>query len=374
MRKAFKYRIYLTNGQRRILEQQLEECRWVYNETLAYRKHAYEAEQRTANWYETKRLLPPWKVDRPNLKLVHSQVLQNVTERVDLAFKAFFRRVREGVAPDEVGFPRFKGVGRYDSITYPQYGNGVRIDGDRLILSKVGAVRLVRHRPVEGTPKTVILTRSRTKKWYVSFSCEIEPPHLEPSSRVVGIDMGLTTFATLSDTRDDIENPRFYRRDEADLKRVQRAKHQAKESQHWDQHRRRTKALAHIHERIANRRSDFAQKRSRELVNTYQVIVFEALEPIEMGKRNTSGVRKSLMDVAWSQFISMTVSKAAETGRTVVLVNPKNTTKMCSQCGKLVPKQRSERIHICPHCRLVLGRDHNAAINILARGLEQLRQ
>src|SRR5438128_1317870 len=110
MRKAYKYRIYLTNGQRRILEHHLEECRWVYNETLAFRKRAYEDEQRTANWYETKRLLPDWKATRPSLKLVHSQVFQNVTQRVDLAFQAFFRRVREGAA--EAGFPRFKGMGR----------------------------------------------------------------------------------------------------------------------------------------------------------------------------------------------------------------------------------------------------------------------
>ncbi|NNJ13560.1 helix-turn-helix domain-containing protein [Chloroflexales bacterium ZM16-3] len=162
MRKAFKYRIYLSKGQRRILEHQLELSRWVYNETLAYRKQAYENEQRTASWYETKRQLPVWKLTRPDLKLVHSQVLQNVTERVDLAFKAFFRRVKEGA--EEVGFPRFKGFGRYDSITYPQYGNGVRLEGERLIVSKVGAVQVVLHRLLEGTPKTVTLTRSRTGK------------------------------------------------------------------------------------------------------------------------------------------------------------------------------------------------------------------
>src|SRR5262249_19652292 len=130
MRKAYKYRIYLTNGQRHILEQQLEECRWVYNETLAYRKRAYEDEQRNANWYETKRLLPDWKEIRPSLKLVHSQVLQNVTQRVDLAFQSFFRRVKQGA--DDPGYPRFKGFGRFDSLTYPQYGNGVRLEGQRL--------------------------------------------------------------------------------------------------------------------------------------------------------------------------------------------------------------------------------------------------
>ena len=180
MRKTFKYRIYLTNGQRRILEQQLEECRWVYNETLAYRKRAYEQEQRTANWYETKRLLPLWKEDRPALKLVHSMVLQNVTERFDLAFRSYFRRVREGA--EEVGYPRYKSFGRYDSMTYPQYENGVRLEGERLILSKVGAVHVVLHRPLEGTPKTVTLSRSGTRKWYVSFSCETEAHPLHPST------------------------------------------------------------------------------------------------------------------------------------------------------------------------------------------------
>jgi transposase len=109
MPKAFKYRIYLANGQRRILEQQLEECRWLYNETLATRKNAWQQEQRTVDWYETKRALPLLKDTRPSLKLVHSQVLQNVTERVELAFKAFFRRLKAGEA--EVGYPRFKGRG-----------------------------------------------------------------------------------------------------------------------------------------------------------------------------------------------------------------------------------------------------------------------
>jgi len=368
MRKAFKYRIYLANGQRRILERQLEECRWLYNETLATRKHAFSQEQRTVDWYETKRALPLLKDTRPSLKLVHSQVLQNVTERVALAFKAFFRRVKAGEA--EVGYPRFKGRGRYDSITYPQYGNGVRLDGDRLILAKVGAVHVVLHRPLEGTPKTVTLTRSRTGKWYACFSCEMEAQPLPPTDLAVGVDVGLASFATLA-TGDEIDNPRFYRRDEADLKRVQKLKDAAKNAQRWDEHRRRKQALAHIHERIANRRSDFAHKRSRELVDTYQVIVFEDLAPMEMGR--SRGLRKSILDVAWSQFISLTVAKAEEAGRRVILVNPRNTSKMCSSCGELVPKRLSDRIHTCPRCGLVMGRDHNAARNILHRGLQTLR-
>jgi putative transposase len=369
MRKAFKYRIYLTNGQRRILEQQLEECRWVYNQTLAARRNAYE-QGISLSWYETKAMLPQWKETRPSLKLVHSQVLQNVTQRVDLAFQAFFRRVKAGA--EDPGYPRLKGFGRYDSISYPQYGNGVEIRGDDLVVSKIGRVRVVWHRPVEGTIKTVTLRRSWTGKWYASFSVEVEVERQSASAEIVGVDVGLMSFATLSNG-EQIGNPRFYRRDEADLKRAQKLKDAAKNAQKWDENRHRKKALAHIHERIANRRSDFAHKRSRELVNRYQVIVFENLAPQQMGARGGRGMRKSIRDVAWSQFISMTIGKAAEAGRTVILVNPRNTSKMCSQCGELVEKELSERTHTCPHCGLVLDRDRNAALNILQRGLQTLR-
>lgn len=369
MQKAFKYRIYLTNGQRRILAQQLEECRWVYNQTLDARRDAHD-QGTPLSRYDTQAFLPGWKADRPALKRVHSQVLQNVQVRVDLAFQAFFRRVREGAS--EVGFPRFKELGRYDSITYPQYGNGVRLDGERLILSKVGAVHVVLHRALAGTPKTVTLTRSRTGKWYAAIACEVEAQRLPPRATVVGVDVGLAAFATFSDGQ-MVENPRFYRRDEADLTRVQQRKDAAKHAENWRENAKQKAILAKIHERIANRRSDFAHQRSRDLVNGYQLIVFEDLAPQEMGAKASRGMRKSIMDVAWSQFIGMTVSKAAEAGRRVILVDPRNTSKQCSRCGELVTKTLADRVHTCPHCGLVLDRDHNAAINILQRGLQTLR-
>ena len=367
MRKAFKYRIYLTKGQQRILEQQLEECRWVYNQTLEARRDAHEAGS-PIGWYDTKRMLPGWKAERPALKLVHSMILQNVTERVELAFQAFFRRVKAKAA--DVGYPRFKSFGRYDSMTFPQYGNGVRLEADTLILSKVGAVHLVLHRPVEGTPKTVTLTRSRTGKWYACFSCETAPHPLPPTGSVVGVDVGLASFATFSNG-EQVANPRFYRRDEADMKRVQRRKDAATNASNWPENTKQKGILARIHERIANRRSDFAHKQSRALVNSYQVIVFEELAPMEMGR--SRGMRKSILDVAWTQFINLTIGKAAEASRSVILVNPRNTSKMCSQCGELVVKDLGERTHECPHCGLVLDPDVNAAINILHRGLQTLQ-
>ena len=187
---------------------------------------------------------------------------------------------------------------------------------------------------------------------------------------MVGVDVGLSSFAPFSDGQ-KIDNPRFYRRDEADLKRVQQRKDAAKKAQNWPENAKQKGILARIHERIADRRADFAHKESHKLVNAYQVIVFEDLAPLEMGK--SRGMRKSILDVAWAQFTHMTVSKAAEAGRRVILVDPRNTTKLCSSCGELVPKTLRERVHTCPHCGLVRDRDENAALNILQRGLLSLR-
>lgn len=369
MRKSYKYRIYLQNRQRRILNTILEECRWVYNQTVEAREFAYHNSIKSG-LYDTQAMLVGWKEKRPSLKLAHSQVLQNVQVRVDLAFQAFFRRVKEGV--QDAGYPRYKKFDRYRSITYPQYGNGVVIRGNDLIVSKIGRIKVVWHRPLQGQIKTVSLKRSHTNKWYVTFSVEVEPRQLPPSPHVVGVDMGLESFLTTSEG-EKVENPRFFRRDQAALKRAQKLKDAAKNAQKWDENRHRKKALSRIHERIRFRREDFAHKRSRELVNTYQVIAFEELEPQQIGK--SRGMRKSIADVAWTQLIEYTCNKAEEAGRMVVLVNPRDTSKMCSNpnCGRLVEKDLSIRVHNCPDCGLVLDRDQNAAINILRLGLSSLR-
>jgi putative transposase len=367
MHKTYKYRIYLTNGQRRILNQQLEECRWVYNQMLEAHECAYENNLK-CNRYDLINLLPDWKGSRPSLKLVHSQVLQNIAIRLDLAFQAFFRRLKEGA--QDPGYPRYKKFNRYRSITYPQYGNGVELRGTDLLVSKIGRVKVVWHRPVEGRIKTVSLKRSQTDKWYVTFSVEVAPKRLPPTEQVVGVDLGLSSFLTTSDG-EKVENPRFFRRDEADLKRVQKRKDAAKNAHKWDENRQWKKALARIHERIRFRREDFAHQSSRKLINTFQIIAFEDLEVQQIGR--SRGIRKSIADAAWTQLIEYTSNKAEEAGRTVVLVNPKNTSKMCSRCGNLVEKDLSVRVHECPECGLVLDRDQNAAINILRLGLQNLR-
>src|SRR2546421_5379381 len=150
MRKTMKYRLYPTTHQQHLLDETLDTCRQVYNQTLAHRQEAWEQRQDTLSLYETNAMLTQWKQERLGLSHVHSQVLQNVQERVDLAYKAFFRRVKAGDTP---GFRRFRGPGRYDSFTFKQ--SGFRVQDSLVSLSKIGSIRMVLHRPIAGTIKTV---------------------------------------------------------------------------------------------------------------------------------------------------------------------------------------------------------------------------
>lgn len=338
----------------------LEECRWVFNQTLALRKDAWEQRQESISLYQSNTLLPKWKQERPSLTMVYSQVLQDVQERVDLAFQAFFRRVKAGEKP---GYPRFRDRGRYDSLTYPQFG--FSLEDNSVKVAKVGIIKAIIHRPLEGKPKTLTLRRHSTGKWYVCFSCEIEPVPLPQSEKAVGIDVGLESFATLS-TGDKIANPRFFRTDEKELAKAQRKLSKAEKG--TPERTRRRKVVSHVHERIANRRKDFAHKLSRSLVNEYGIIAFEKLNSKAMMGNHC--LAKSIGDAAWYQFVSFTAYKAEWAGRSVVLVDPRNTSKRCSRCGSLVDKDLSCRIHSCPICGLILDRDLNASVNILALGLQ----
>ena len=364
MRLTYKYRLSPTSAQRTNLERVLEICRWVYNDTLAARKNAYEQEQKSLGLYDTNKLLTQWKTEKPALKDVHSQVLQNVQERVELAFKAFFRRVKAGEQP---GYPRFKGRSLYDSFTFKQ--SGFKLVGDKLTLSKIGDVRIKLHRPICATIKTLTIQRDSVGNFYACFSCECEPTTLEPTPNVVGIDLGLTTFAYFSNGG-KIDRQRWMKKDAADIARLQRKKEKfAKGS---PERRKVVQALCHAYERSANRRNNFAHQASRKLINEYQFIAFEKLDIKEMQVNGNKTISCGIADVAWGQFVQFTTYKAANAGRVVALVNPRGTTQTCSGCGVIVPKDLSVRIHDCPHCGLKLSRDHNAALNILARGLASI--
>ena len=364
MHKSFKYRIYPTKSQRSRMERTLDLCRWVYNQTLAYRKNAWEQDNKPVSKFETYNKLPGWKVEKPELIEVHSQVLQNVQERVDLAFKAFFRRVKSGEKP---GYPRFKGKGRYDSFTYPQ--SGFKLLSGKLRLSKIGDIKIKLHRPIEGKIKRLTVRRSSTGKWFACFSVEIDDPPKPPwkDGSMVGIDVGLESFATLSNG-EKIDNPRFFRSEEKALAKAQ--KRLSKCEKGTPERRKALKVVQRIHERIANRRYDFAHQISNQLVSKYGLIAFEDLSITNMLKNHN--LAKSISDAAWRMLVTITSYKAESAGSIVVLVDPRNTSQLCSRCGLKVNKSLSDRVHECPQCGLVMDRDENAAINILRLGLQSL--
>jgi len=364
MRKSFKYPIYPTKSQQSRMERTLDLCRWVYNQTLAYRKDAWEKEGRSTSKYETHNLLPEWKVEKPELIEVHSQVLQNVQERVEMAFQAFFRRVKSGEKP---GYPRFRGRGWYDSFTYPQ--SGFKLLCGKLRLSKVGDVKIKLHRPIEGKIKRLTIRRTSTGKWFACFSVEIDDPPKPPwkDGSMVGIDVGLESFATLSNG-EKIDNPRFFRSEEKALAKAQRRLSKCEKG--TPDRMKALKVVQRIHERIANKRYYFAHQVSHNLVERFGLIAFEDLSITKM--LNNHCLAKSISDAAWRMLVTIISYKAESAGSIVVLVDPRNTSQLCSRCGLKVTKSLSDRVHECPQCGLIMDRDENAAINILRLGLQSL--
>lgn len=360
--KTFQYRLQPSKSQRTKLMRTLELCRWVYNETLATRKNAWEQERKSLSMYDTNKLLTLWKQEHPELRDVFSQVLQNVQERVDLAFKAFFRRVKAGEKP---GYPRFRGYGWYDSFTFKQFGFELLDNG--LFLSKIGTVKIILHRPIEGRIKTLTIQRDAVGNWYACFACEVKPKPLPFNELAVGIDMGLECFAKFS-YGEGIDNPRFFRREEKELAKAQRKFSKAEKG--TPERAKYKEVVQHIHQRIANRRKNFAHQKSHELVNAFGFMAFENLRIKNMLQNHC--LAKSISDAAWHQLIQFTTYKAENAGRVVVWVDPRNTSKKCSSCGETVEKSLAVRVHECPICGLVMDRDQNAAINILRLGLESL--
>jgi len=369
VRKSFQFRLRLTKKQAKALQAQLDECRWLldecrwlYNELLAQRKLAYEELELSLSKYQQQDLLPLIKEDRPSLAKVHSQVLQNVNDRLDKAFQAFFRRCKAGEKP---GFPRFRGIHRYNSFCYPQ--SGFFLVGKELKLSKIGSVRVKMHRPIEGVIKTCTLRKNASGDWDVSLSCEVTVEPQAVKQEAIGIDVGLEHFATLSNGQ-EIPNPRFFKHGEKALAKAQRKL--ALQKKGTQKRGKQGKIVAKIHERISNQRKDFCHKESKKIIDQYQYICLEDLNIKKMVEG--SCFAKSITDASWNQFRQFLTYKAAEAGRKLGLVNPTYTTQDCYKCGYRKEKKLSERMHHCPKCGYKAPRDLNSAQIVLALGLDGL--
>jgi len=358
MKKTYKYRLLGNRMAFGNADRWLELCRRLYNAGLEQRITIYKQKRGRISCYEQIKQLPELKVGFPEYCEVGSQVLQDVLERLDKAYKAFFRRVKNG--DGKAGFPRFKGRDRYDSFTLKQAG--WKLEDKYLTIRNVGRFKIRLSRPIEGTIKTVTIRRSATGKWYVCFSCDNVPERRLPKSdKAVGIDVGIKSFLVDSEGG-RVDNPGYFRKSERLLRRRQRTLcRRIKGSQ--GRHKARI-LVAKAHEGVKNQRSDFLHKVANGYVRDYGVLVFEDLNISGMARNHH--LAKSITDSSWGIFIGLVEYKAAEAGRKLIRIPRfEPSSKTCSECGAIKQDLTlNDRQWVCKSCGVLHDRDYNAAKNI----------
>ncbi len=381
MKIAYQYRLRPTK------QQSIEIDRWLsmlcaqYNYLLADRFTWYEQNRCPINsccllvchlpelrdnpdYYSQKKTLPNLKKTHPHYGEIYSQVLQDVVKRVKVTFERFLKGDSKG---GRSGKPRFKSRNSYKTFTYPQIKESC-LEGNRINLPKLGAIKVVLHRPIPNGFK--IKTASITKKadgYYLALSLEdATVPSISPNvdfGSIVGLDVGLKTFLTTSEN-EAVPIPQYYRKAQKQLKVMQKRVSRRKKGSN-----RRLKAIKQLsrqHKVVADKRKDFHFKTANNLLKEHDIIAVEDLNIKGLAK---SRLAKSLNDAGWGNFLSILTNKAENAGFLVIPVKASGTSQDCSSCGVKVPKKLHERWHNCPHCGCSLDRDHNAAINIKNRAV-----
>lgn len=343
----------------------LERLRELYNAALeewrdGYRKQGIRVTKKMQD-HQLKEL----REVRPEYAGIHAHLLQDAITRLERARQAFFKRVKSG---DKPGYPRFRGKGRYRTFTFKDAANrkGVRFvaGGRRLYLHGVGNVRIRMHRPKQGTLKQVSVTLDGDGHWYAAMVCtDVPTKPLESTGESTGVDLGITTFATLS-SGEELDNPRPYVAAQRKLKNAQRAVSR-KRNKRSQRRRKAVGLLAKRHAKVERVRRDFHHRTAKGLVKRFDSI---AVEDLNIKGLAGGMLAKHVQDAGWAQFISILADKAECAGRELIKVDPRGTSQECSRCGALVPKALAVRIHACPECGLVIGRDHNSALVVQGRG------
>ena len=371
MLRTYRYRLYPNKTQRDLIRKNTDACRFVYNWALETKMRVYDEDGKNLSWYDLNNILIQLKQDNSFLKQVNSQSLQQAIKRLHLAFKYFFQRANyDG---EKCGYPKFKSRKQpRQSFDIPQFFT-VNFDTQRVRLPKIGHVKTVFHRRFEGIPKTCTVVSTNTGKIFISIVVEDgkSPPR---KRRVtvkgsVGIDVGLTTYATLSNG-EKIDNHRHLQcalmRLRCLHKRLSRKKKGSK-----NQARARLR-LARCYERVTNQRMDFQQKLSTRLIRENQAIIVESLNV--RGLIRNRRLSRHISDVAWASFHRMLKYKAEWYGVTFIAVGRfEATSQICSVCGfKYNALTLSDKEWICPKCHKQHDRDFNAAQNIKMIGLRSI--
>jgi putative transposase len=361
MRRNYKYILKVSTAQAESIDRWMESLRLLYNYSLADRREAFQNGKKI-NYYDQARELKDLKKQFPRYKEVNAQALQQCLGQLERSFKAFFEK--------RSSYPKFKAKDRAPSICFPQ---GTRIEGKYVKFSKLGKIRFKQHRPL---PDGAVIKQSRIVKevgrYYVVLSLELPEPTVSvPPVNVVGCDIGVKHLATLSDGV-VIDGEQALKKN---LERLAAAQRKLSKKKTGSNNRKKQKSkVLRIHRKISNQRRDFLHKVSAELAETYDAIAFEKMNLGFINQNKSFKTARKSHDIGIGTFREFCEYKFAERGKRVFHVDPKNTTKECSDCGCLVNKDLNERTHLCPACGLKLDRDVNAAINIRSRALSGLGQ
>ena len=374
--QAFKFELQPNGEQARYMRRFAGSCRFVYNKALALQKANYETGGKFLNHCAMNKWLPVWKKEPETtwLKDAPSQALQNAFIDLERAYKNFFEK--------HADFPTFKKKGIKSSFCFPQ---GFEIDAgnSRIRLPKLGWLRYRKSREILGAAKNITVS-CVAGKWYASIQTEreVEQP-VHPSTSIVGLDAGVTLFATLSDGT-MFEPVNAFRKNAAKLARYQRClSRKTKFSNNWKKQKQK---ISRLHQRVAHARNDFLHKTSTLISKNHAMIVIEDLKIVNMSKsaagtvetpgRNVkakSGLNKSILDQGWGEFRRQLEYKQAWRGGEVLAINPRNTSRTCPACGHVSAENRKTQSRFeCVECGYAENADLNAAINILRAGHARL--
>jgi putative transposase len=295
VRKTYKYKLNPTLQQEWELGRVLGLCRWLSNTALEQRAIAYRREGVSPSRYQQEAELKGIRAAFPAYAAIHSHVLQDVLARLDKAYQAFFRRVQSG---EKAGFPRYQARVRYQSFTFKEFGNGATLDNGYLVLSRIGRIAMRWSRPLEGTPKTVTISKE-ADGWYVAISCADVPVQpLPATSQEAGVDLGIEAFDTISDGM-RMFSPSWYRKAERALKTAQQRVSRRKKGS--PRRRKAITLLAKAHQKVRRQRQDFHYKTALALVRATDTIYHEDLHTANMVRNHS--LAKSISDVGWAAFL-----------------------------------------------------------------------